>query len=455
MEFKKAGIFVAVGLSLLTILLPLEGMSFEEHMAIALLVFAVVMWGSEALPLAVTSLIILFIQPIIQIATFQNAVSEFANPIIFLMLGGFIIAEGIRKSGLVQRLTYFMLDKAGISANMCLFVCVFSTGILSCWIENIVAFALVIPIIKEIVDLLGIRNPSKGNSNFAKSAILGACFASLAGGLATQIGTAPNLLATAYVDIPFVNWMIFGFPITIILLFAIWKYLGFIFPSEVKEIPGGRITINDKLSKVGKITKNEKIAFILLIFTIFLWVTGEFTGLNSYMVALIGAALFFIFKILNWRDAQKNLDWGLILFFGGALSLGATLVSSGAGTWIINHLIGFLGSDPSNVLVIIFLMIIGVLLTQIMSNVVVAAILIPLVTALPQAQGELGMFAIPIALACSLPCLLPMSDPTVAITYGLGYVKLDEVAKAGIPIIILGLIVTVVVIFTIGKPLII
>jgi len=348
-----------------------------------------------------------------------------------------------------------MLDKVGTSANMCLFVCVFATGLLSIWIENVVAFALVIPIIKEVIDLLGVRNPQEGKSNFAKSAIVGACFASLAGGLATPISTAPNLVASAYVHIPFANWMIFGFPITIILLFAIWKYLGFIFPSEFKEVPGGRETIKEKLTSVGKFTRNEKVALILLLFTISLWVTGEFTGLTSYAVALLGASLFFVFKILEWKDAQINVDWGLILFFGGALSMGATLVSSGGGYWIITRALGLLGSNPDPLVIVLVLMIAGVLLTQFMSNVVIAAILIPLIVSLPQAQGELGMFVVPIALACSLPCVLPMSDPTVAITYGTKFISAVEIIKAGVPIIIVGIIATILVVFTIGRPLIV
>jgi sodium-dependent dicarboxylate transporter 2/3/5 len=454
MKFKKYGILWAIGLMVLTILLPLDGLSFQGHMSLALLVFAIIMWGTEALPLPVTSLIILFIQPIMQIGTFKTAVTEFANPIIFLLIGGFIIAEGIRKSGLVQRLTYFMLDKVGTSANMCLFVCVFATGLLSIWIENVVAFALVLPIIKEVVDLLGVKNPQEGKSNFAKSAVIGAAFASLAGGLATQISTAPNLIASAYVAIPFVNWMIFGFPITIVLLFTIWKYLGFLFPSEIKEVPGGRTTIKEKLSTVGKFRRDEKIAIILLLFTITLWVTGEFTGLTSYAVALIGASLFFVFKILEWRDAQRNVDWGVVVFFGGALSMGATLVSSGGGSWLITHLIGFLGPNPEPILIILVLMIAGVILTQFMSNIVIAAILIPLAISLPQAQGDLGMFAIPIALACSLPCMLPMSDAAIAISYGTSYMNAIDYIKAGIPVIIVGMITTIIIIFTIGRPLI-
>jgi len=150
-------------------LIPLPGLSFAGHAAIALLIFAVIMWATEAAHLAVTSLIILFIQPIIGVESFEASVIGFANPILFLMIGGFIMAEAIRKSGLAQRLTYAMLSKLGTSPSKGLFVSVFSTGILSAWIENVVAFAMLLPIIKEIVLLMGVTNPEKGKSNYAKA----------------------------------------------------------------------------------------------------------------------------------------------------------------------------------------------------------------------------------------------------------------------------------------------
>jgi len=140
MNIKKIGLPLAIIVAILVMIFPLPGLSFSGHAAIALLTFAVIMWATEAAHLAVTSLIILFIQPIIGVASFPDAVIGFANPILFLMIGGFIIAEAIRKSGLTQRLTYLMLSKLGTSSSRGLFVSVFSSGILSAWIENVVAF---------------------------------------------------------------------------------------------------------------------------------------------------------------------------------------------------------------------------------------------------------------------------------------------------------------------------
>ncbi|AUB54978.1 DASS family sodium-coupled anion symporter [Methanobacterium subterraneum] len=439
---------------IVVMLIPMKGLSYPGHAAIALLVFAVIMWATEAVHLAVTSLIILFIQPIIGVESFDNAVIGFANPIIFLMIGGFIIAEAIRKSGLATRLTYAMLNKFGTSPDRSLFVAVFSTGLLSAWIENVVAFAMLLPIIKEIIPLMGVEDPEKGKSNFAKAMVLGASYGSLAGGFGTEIGTAPNLMAAAYTNIPFVNWMIFGFPLAIIMLIIIWKLLGRLFKPEVEGIVGGTKTITDKMESLGPMTMVEKKSLVILLFTISLWITTGITGLNSYSIALIGAVLFFIFKVIDWKDAQNGVDWGLIVFFGGALSLGAALLQTGAANWLITDIVALLGSNPSTILITVVLMIIAVCITQVMSNIALSAILIPLSVTLAAAQGQpVGTYAVPVAIACSLSFMLPMADPTVAMAYGTGYVKIKEILKAGVPLVVIGIILTIIILLTpLAKP---
>jgi sodium-dependent dicarboxylate transporter 2/3/5 len=439
---------------IVVMLIPMNGLSYPGHAAIALLVFAVIMWATETVHLAVTSLIILFIQPIIGVESFDNAVIGFANPIIFLMIGGFIIAEAIRKSGLATRLTYAMLNKFGTSPDRSIFVAVFSTGLLSAWIENVVAFAMLLPIIKEIIPLMGVDDPEKGKSNFAKAMVLGASYGSLAGGFGTEIGTAPNLMAAAYTNIPFVNWMIFGFPLAIIMLIIIWKLLGRLFKPEVEGIVGGTETISNKMESLGPMTNVEKKSLVILLFTIGLWVTTSITGLNSYSIALIGAVLFFIFKVIDWKDAQNGVDWGLIVFFGGALSLGAALLQTGAANWLINDIVAMLGSNPSTILITVVLMIIAVSITQVMSNIALSAILVPLSVTLAAAQGQpVGTYAVPVAIACSLSFMLPMADPTVAMAYGTGYVKIKEILKAGVPLVVIGIIVTIFILLSpLAKP---
>ena len=438
---------------ILVMFIPLPGLSYPGHAAIALLVLAIIFWATETFPLPVTSLVILFLQPIIGVAPFKNAVIGFASPIIFLMIGGFIIAEAIRKSGLAQRLTYAMLSKFGTTPDRSIFVAVFSTGLLSAWIENVVAFAMLLPIIKEIVPLMGAEDPAKGKSNFAKAMILGASYGSLAGGFGTEIGTAPNLMAAAYTNLPFVNWMVFGFPLAIIMMLIIWKLLGRIFKPEVKGVVGGMETIKNKRDEMGPMRRTEKLALVILLFTIGLWVTGGITGLNSYSVALIGAFLFFAFGIIKWEDAQRGVDWGLIVFFGGALSLGAALLTTGAANYLIKDILALLGSNPSTVMIMLLLMVVAVLITQVMSNIALSAIMVPLSVTLATAQGQpVGIYAVPVAIACSLSFMFPMADPTVAMAYGTKYVNIKEILKAGIPLVVIGIIITLIIMVTIAMP---
>jgi sodium-dependent dicarboxylate transporter 2/3/5 len=403
----------------------------------------------------VTSLIILFAQPLIGVESFENAVIGFANPILFLMIGGFIMAEAIRKSGLAQRFTYYLLGRLGTSPERGLFVSIFSTGLLSAWIENVVAFAMLLPIIKEIVDIMGCSEPEKGKSNYAKAMILGASFGSLAGGFGTEIGTAPNLMAAAYTSIPFLNWMIFGLPLSIAMLLVTWFLLMRIFPSEVRALENGDALIGERIRMMGSMSRDEKLSAGILLFAILLWVTAGFTGINSYSVSLIAAVMFIFAGVITWKDAQKNIDWGLVVFFGGALSLGSALLKTGAAAWIIDKLVGMLGSDPSTVIVMLVLMAVAVIITQVMSNIALSAILVPLSVTLASAQHQpIGVYAVPVAIACSLSFMLPMADPTVAMAYGSGYVKLRDIPRAGIPIIAVGIILTVLVITTLAVPFI-
>lgn len=369
------------------------------------------------------------------------------------MIGGFIIAEAIRKSGLAQRFTYALLNKFGSTPDRSLFVTVFSTGILSAFIENVVAFAMLLPIIKQIIPMMGVKNPENGKSNFAKAMVLGGSYGSLAGGFGTEIGTAPNLMAAAYTQIPFVNWMLFGVPLAFIMMLVIWKVMGRMFPSEINGIVGGDSTITAKIEELGSMSRNEKIAMSILIITIGLWVTTGLTGLDSYSIALIGAVLMLAFKIIDWKDAQSNVDWGLIVFFGGALSLGAALLNTGAAEWLIQYIISIFGSEPSTLLIMVVLMIIAVIITQVMSNIALAAVLVPLSVTLAAAQGQpIGIYAVPIVIACSLSFMFPMADPTIAMAYGTKYINIKEIMKAGIPIVIIGVIATLFVMLAIAIP---
>ncbi|MGZ7109023.1 MAG: SLC13 family permease, partial [Methanobacterium sp.] len=201
---------------------------------------------------------------------------------------------------------------------------------------------------------------------------------------------------------------------------------------------------------LGPMSRAEKLTVVILLFTIGLWVTTQWTGLDSFSVALIGAVLLFGFRVIEWQDAQEGVDWGLIIFFGGALSLGAALLSTGAANWLIGDIVAFLGPNASTLLITVVLMVIAVTITQVMSNIALAAILVPIAVTLAAAQGQpVGIYAVPVAIACSLSYMLPMADPTVAMAYGTKYVNIPGIFKAGFPLVIIGIIITIIVLYAV------
>jgi sodium-dependent dicarboxylate transporter 2/3/5 len=422
--------------------LPLQGLTYAGHGALALLVFAILVWSSESLSLPVASLIILLIQPILGIVSFENSVKSFANPIIFLLLGGFIIAEGVTSSGLVNRFAYGLISRFGGSPRTILLIVIFATGLLSAWINNLVAFAMALPVLRQIITLEG-TGAVNGNSNFAKRLVLGASYGSLAGGVATEIGTGPTLIAASYANLSFGKWMIFGIPLSIVLMLMIWRALILIFPVDAKqsESKGIQKAGSDELAPLAR---KEKVALAILLLVIALLATSPITGIDSYAVTLFGAALFFLAGIIDWRRAQKRVDWGVLVFFASALSVGNALLVTGAATWVINAMMNGTVSSVSPLITMVILMLIGAALTQVVSNVGLAAIMVPIVTTLATEMNlPAATFAVPTAIACSLSFMLPMSDPTIAMAHGTGYVRTKDIFRAGLPVTILAVAISI------------
>jgi sodium-dependent dicarboxylate transporter 2/3/5 len=420
---------------MVTFYIPLKGLGYAGHAALGILAFAIIIWSWEALPLAVSSIIVILLQPAVGVVSFEDAIRGFANPIIFLLLGGFMIAEGVTSSGLVDRVAYATLSKLE-NPKFVILAAILVTGILSAWVDNLVAFAIALPVFRRIISLT-YHDPS-GDGNFAKSLLLGGSYGSLAGGLATVIGTGPNLIAAAYIKIPFETWSFFGAPLAILLMLAIWKSLITVFPLNSSKGLCDKTLMRSKLVDLGPMRKTEKIALIILAIIVVLLVTAPITKVDSYAVTLFGAVLFFLTGTLTWRHAERNVGWGTIVFFASALSVGNALIATGTANWLIGQMTGELGAAVSTLTITFILMIVGASLTQVVSNVGLAAVLIPIATTLSLDMNlPPGTYAIPAAVACSLSFMFPMSDPTIAMAHGTGYVTSRDIFKAGLPITII------------------
>lgn len=395
------------------------------------------MWSSETLPLAVSSIIVLLVQPLTGVATFGKALSGFANPILFLLLGGFIIAEGVSASGIVNRVAFETVAKLRGNSELVLLASVVMTGFLSAWINNVVAFAISLPIVKLIIEMEG--SARSGTSNFAKRMVLGASYGSLAGGLATVIGTAPNLIASTYVNLPFLGWMLFGFPLALILMLVVWRVLIAVFPVETAS----RKPISAEGLARRRMSHHEKATLAIIVLVVVLLISGPLTGIDDDSVTLFDAALFLAGGMLKWKNVQRNIDWGTIIFFGAALSVGNDFIATGAADWMIGRVTGLVGNSSPLVYVVV-LMMLGASLTQVVSDVGLATILVPLATLL---AGRMSLaastFVVPSAIGCSLSFMLPMADPTIAMAYGTGFVSIRDIFKAGFPVTIIAFCVSI------------
>jgi sodium-dependent dicarboxylate transporter 2/3/5 len=433
-------ILIGIVIAIVTVSTPMSGLDYKGHLALSLLIIAVAMWSSEALPLAVSSIIVLLIQPLMGVASFGTALSGFANPILFLLLGGFIIAEGVSASGIVKRIAFETVAKLRGNSELVLLASVVMTGFLSAWINNVVAFAISLPIVKLIIEMEG--SARSGTSNFAKRMMLGASYGSLAGGLGTVIGTAPNLIASTYVNLSFLSWMLFGFPLALILMLVVWRILIVIFPMEAAEGAAPKLISREGLTR-SPMSRQEKATLAIIVLVVVLLISAPLSGIDADSVALFGAALFLVGGILPWKSVQRNIDWGTIIFFGAALSVGNDFIATGAAGWVIGAVTGLVGNSSPLVYVVMF-MILGASLTQLISNVGLATMLIPLATLL---AGRMNLaattFVIPSAVACSLSFMLPMADPTVAMAYGTGFVSIRDIFKAGLPVTVVALCVSI------------
>jgi sodium-dependent dicarboxylate transporter 2/3/5 len=435
-------ILIGIVIAVAAVFAPLSGLDFRGHLALSLLVFAVAMWSSEMLPLAVSSIIVLLIQPLLGLASFGQALSGFANPILFLLLGGFIIAEGVSASGVVNRVAFVTVAKLRGNAELVLLASVVMTGLMSAWVNNVVAFAISMPIVKLIVEMEG--SAGTGTSNFARRMMLGASYGSLAGGLGTVIGTAPTLIASTYVTLPFFSWMLFGFPLAFILMLVVWRILIVVFPLEASAGKASRKKpINPGALTSSHMSHHERATLGIIVLVVVLLISRPITRIDADSVTLFGAALFLVGGILQWKSVQRNIDWGTIVFFGAALSVGNDFITSGAAGWMIGAVTRLVGNSSPLVYVVIF-MILAAILTQVISNVGLTTILVPLAILL---AGKMNIatttFVIPSAVACSLSFMLPMSDPTIAMAYGTGFVSIRDIFRAGLPVTLLALCLSI------------
>ena len=471
MNAKNIGLFLGPILFILVrLVIEVEGLSDEANAILASTLWIATWWITEAIPIAVTSLLPIILFPLSGGLSISETSSSFGHRYIFLYLGGFILALAIEKWNLHRRIALKIISLIGTNVRKIILGFMVATSFLSMWISNTATAVMMLPIgiaiVKQMSNLKS--TDKKENIIFGKSLMLSIAFSASIGGIATLIGTPHNLVFAGIlqeiynVEISFLKWFIFGLPISILLIIISWLYLTRIaFNFKQKEFKEGEIEIKNELNKLGKISYEEKVVLSVFILTGMAWISRSFLlnifipSLDDTIIALIcGVSLFLLktknkngFKerIMNWEDAVK-LPWGVLLLFGGGLAIAEGFQSSGLANWIADNLTKLNGFS----LIVILMVVIAAVnfLTEITSNLATIAMLLPILA--PTAIIlDVHPFILMVAATLSASCafMLPVATPPNAVVFGSNYLKISDMVRVGILMNLISIIIILIMVY--------
>ncbi|MFT5765091.1 MAG: sodium-dependent dicarboxylate transporter 2/3/5 [Saprospiraceae bacterium] len=456
---KKIGLFLAPLLFLIILLLPAPELLGEPAWkVIAIAVFMLVWWITEAVPIPVASLLPMVLLPLLGVMDIKTATAPYANPIVFLFMGGFMVALAMERWNLHRRIALNIVKITGTNANGIILGFMLATALLSMWISNTATTVMMLPIAVSVIDLLSNNrsdNTGKGMRNFAIAMMLGIAYAANIGGTATIIGTPPNSVFAGFVletygyEISFAKWMLLGVPFAALLLGLTYSFLVKIFyPNRLGKFEGAQELIEEEVTKLGRLSREEKLVLIIFLSTALCWmmrvpINSLFKfidlpiALSDTGIALIATISLFIVPrdlkfgefLMEWKDTEK-LPWGILLLFGGGLSLAGALSATG-----VIDLIGsqFEAAESTGFLIILGLTAVSLFLTEVMSNVALVTIFLPVVGGIAIGTGVDPIYLmIPVTLAASCAFMLPMSTPPNAIVFASGHLTVMQMVRAGI-----------------------
>jgi len=453
-RYEKIGFLLGPLLFLGILLFPIEIINPLAHKVIAVAAWMICWWITEAVSIPITALLPLVLFPLTGILEIKDVAANYGSPIVFLFFGGFIIALAIEKVNLHRRIALNIIKFTGTNADGVVLGFMIATALMSMWISNTASTVVMLPIALSVVRLLidDADGFTKNDQNFALSIMLGIAFAANIGGMATLIGTPPNVVMLGIlndefnIEIGFFQWMTMGVPFAIVLLtIAYFVIVKLIYPNRLGVIKSSSDLIEGELQKLGELKKEEKIVLTIFLSTALLWVFGGTIrklfpelNLNDTVISVLGAIAMLVAptdfakgeKVLRWKDTSK-LPWGILILFGGGLALAQGMSESG-----IIDMIGsqIQSADGISIFWITALLIFVMLfMTELMSNVALTLIFIPVVAGIAVGLDVDALYlVIPVTLAASCAFMLPMATPPNAIVFASGYVKVYEMAKVGI-----------------------
>ena len=493
---RKRHLFGAVMGPLCALLIwitPISGLNVEQHQLLAIMTLVAIWWITEPVAIPVTSLLGPSLCVIVGVAPMKNAFEAFASPMIFLFMGGFLIAKGMMVNGLDKRIAYGIMSMkwVGDSPRRIFLALGAACMICSGWISNTATAAMMFPIalglLEAIREMMAVNGKTIDLSNYkyATGLMLMTAYACSIGGVFTPIGTPPNIIAIGFLEelapqapsVSFFDWMVWGF-VAMVAYFVVssvvlWK----LFPSDVKHIDGAHEFIERHAKELGKWNRAQKNTLFAFVVAVTLWVMPGILsiifGTNSEVVkefdkyipeemaAMIGGLLLFFLPVdtkkgemtLTWKDGCAGIEWGTLLLFGGGLAMGSLMYETGLSQWVGEGIRDVLGSHPSELLFVALFCVVGLLLSELTSHTAAINLITPIAisTAL-----SLGFSPIPVAvglaLSTSLGFMMPVSTPPNAIVYASGFVPITKMIKSGVIIDIIGIfLVTIPVVLLLVK----
>ncbi len=472
--FKLSGFVLGpfIFLFLLNFFTPPAALSSNAGAVIAIGAWMVIWWITEAIPLFVTALLPLVLFPLLGIFDMATTTAPYASPIIFLFMGGFLIALAMEKRNLHTRIALSLIRITGTHANGIILGFMLATAFLSMWISNTATTVMMLPIALSVINLLGENNQhAKGYNRFALGLMLCIAYSANIGGTATIIGTPPNVVFLGYIkqfyeqDIAFGKWLLIGIPFSVIMLTATYFLTTrVLFRHGLGRLVGSAQLVREKLLALGAMSIAEKLVGAIFILTALSWIfqqnineilctllnTQTTEGCRSYLnntnIAMAGGILMFITPVnlkkhefvLDWKSTEK-LPWGILLLFGGGLSLAKGMEETGIIQFVGDQIAQ--STSISFVLLVLLLTSFMLFMTEIMSNVALVVIFVPVVLGIADGLNvEPTYLAIPVTLASSCAFMMPVSTPPNAVVFSSGFIKITDMIKAGFLLNILSIL---------------
>ena len=421
---------------------PPNSLSHEAWIVASLLLLMTFWWLTEAIPLSITAILPLIVIPSFTNVNIFDVAKPYANPVIFLLLGGFILGLGFQKSNLHLRFAMLVLKKIGSTKKRILGGIIISTAFLSMWISNTATCLLMLPIVVSILDKMEIKN----DLLFKKIVLLAIAYSASIGGIATLVGTAPNAIFAGFLmenynlEINFVDWMKFSLPLVFLLITIFWFFSNFFINKNGISVSNKNFFI-DEYNRLGSFSSKEKVTLVILLLTIFLWlskksINSEFNiNLTDSSIALFGSLLFFIVPyeknnfVLN-KSWFKEIPWNILILFGGGLSLASSINSSGLANLISDSLYVF---SELEIYLIIFLMALLIsFMTEVTSNTATTLLFLPIVASFASRfDYDLILLCLPIIISASCAFMMPIATPPNAIIFSTNQIKITFMAKVG------------------------